>query len=133
MNLANSFTPDPKPIKVEKAPYKGLKRTAIKRKPKGDTEEYDFMVEVFTERGGVCEVSGEKLEFSPSCCHHLLNKNNYKRFRTYKKNLVIIKEEVHFLCHNAAKEIVLQQYPGATILYDRLENLRSEYNNLPTI
>ena len=133
-NLSQSFTPCPKPEKKIKEPYKGLKRTAIKKKLKEPTGELLFMQEVFTERNGICEVTGEKLEFSPSVCHHLLNKNNYKRFRTYTPNLIIIKEEIHFLYHSAAKEYVLSLYPNAIIIYDRMESLRIEYNQpQPTI
>ncbi len=119
---------DPKPIKKEKAPYKGLKRTPIKYKPKGNTDEFDFMMQVFTLRGGKCEVSGVQLEFSPSACHHLLNKNNYKRFRLEPRNLIIIHPEIHFLYHNASKEYLLDQYPNAIILFERAEKLRIEYN-----
>lgn len=125
---------DPKPEKKIKEPYKGLKRTPLKKKFKEPTGELEFMQSEFDKRGGKCEVTGEQLEFSPSCCHHLLNKNNYKRFRLYPPNLIIIKEEIHFLYHNAAKEYVLSLYPKAIIIYERMEELRTLYNQpRPTI
>ena len=122
------FNPDPKKPKKEKPAYAGLKRAAIKHKPKGNTEQLDFMMEVFNERGGKCEITGEVLEFSPMCCHHLLSKKTYGRFKLYKPNLIIITPELHFFYHNQSKEYVLDAYPGAHVLYDRLEELRIEYH-----
>lgn len=128
------FRPDPKPEKKIKEPYKGLKRTAIKNKLKEPTGELEFMQTEFEIRGGKCEITGEQLEFSPAVCHHLLNKNNYKRFRTYAPNLIIIKDEIHYLYHNASREYLLQQYPKAIILFERMEQLRIEYNQpKPTV
>lgn len=122
------FRPDPKPEKKIKVPYAGIKKTPIKFKPKGNTEQLDFMIEVFNERGAKCEITGELLEFSPMCCHHLLSKKTYGRFKLYKPNLIIILPEIHYLYHNSSKEYVLDMHPGAKILYDRLEELRIEYN-----
>lgn len=128
------FRPDPKPEKKIKPPYKGLKRTPLKKHFKEPTGELEFMQSEFTKRGGVCEITGETLEFSPYCCHHLLNKNNYKRFRTYPPNLIIIREDIHDLYHRTSREYVLQLFPKAIIIYERMELLRIEYNQpKPTI
>ena len=132
----NYFNPDPKPIKKEKEPYKGLKRTAIKRKPIGNTDQYDVMKEVFEERGGVCEITGEFLgEFDPFMVHHFLNKNTYKRFKLRKDAMIVIHPDIHYAYHNNDKEYVIDTFgKKANILYDRADELRIECNKpKPTI
>src|SRR3990167_4992530 len=120
---------DPKPLPKPKKPYAGLNRSAIKRKPKGNTDQLDFMMKIFEERGGCCEITGESLEFTPMCAHHILSKKTYTRWKLEPKNLIIILPEIHYLYHTASKEYVLSLYPNARILYDKLEELRIEYNS----
>lgn len=122
------FNPNPKPEKTEKKKPQPLKRTAIKKKLKEPTGELAFMLEQFELKKGICEVTGALLEFSPSACHHLLNKNNYKRFRLYAPNLIIIDPEIHFLYHNSSREYLLSLHPQAIIIYERMEKLRIEHN-----
>ena len=125
----NYFNPDPKPIKKEKEPYRGLKRTAIKRKPIGNTDQHDIMKEVFEERGGRCEITGESLgEFHPFCVHHYLNKNTYKRFKLRKDAMIVIEPDIHYAYHNNSKEYVINTYgTKANTLYNRADELRIEY------
>lgn len=133
-SLHNEFRPFPKPEKVVKPPYSGLKRSAIKKKPVGNTDQVDVMREAFVERGSKCEITNEPLgEFDPFCVHHILNKNNYKRFKLVKKNMIVIHPDIHYAYHNNSKEYVLSQWPKAIVLYTKAEELRMEYNNLPTI
>lgn len=128
------FNPDPKPEKVEKPKYKGLKRTAIKPKPKGNTDQSDAMQEKYAERNGICEITDQPLgEYDPFKVHHYINKNNYKRFREEKRNMIVIDPDIHYAYHNNSKEYVLKMWPKAIILYTKAEELRMEYNNLPTI
>jgi hypothetical protein len=132
----NYFNPDPKPEKKVKEPYKGLKRTPIKRKPVGNTDQVDVMRQVFEERGGKCEITGEPLgEFDPFMVHHLLNKNSYKLFKLYKDAMIVIHPDIHYAYHNNSKEYVISTFGvKANILYDRADELRIEYNKpKPTI
>lgn len=125
----SNFTPAPKPSPTPKKVYKGLKRTAIKKKPVVNTEQLDTMIEVFYERGAICEITGEYLgEFDPFCVHHLVNKNSYKRFKCYKPNMIVIHPDIHYSYHNNDREYVLSMWPKAIVLYDRAEEMRIEYN-----
>jgi hypothetical protein len=125
----SNFTPCPKAEPKPKKVYAGLKRTALNKKPKGNTDQLDTMIEVFNERGATCEITGEYLgEFDPFCVHHLLNKNNYKRFRCYKPNMIVIHPDIHYAYHSNDREYVLSMWPKAIVLYDRAEELRIEYN-----
>jgi hypothetical protein len=116
------YNSDPKPEKTPKKPRKPLRY-----KPKG-TEQIDLMREVFKERGGCCEITGEDLDWSPSCVHHILPKGSHPRFKLYKPNLIVIHPELHYAIHNCSKEYVLQIWPKAIVLYDRAEQLKIEYN-----
>ena len=126
MSDYNFFNPQPKPEKKTKEPYKGLKRTAIK-KTKKTTGELEFMKSEFDKRGGLCEITSELLEFSPMCCHHLLSKKTYTQWRLEPKNLIIIQPEIHYLYHNASREYLLSLYPEAIVIYDKIEQLKTEY------
>ena len=124
----NYFNPQPKPQKTPKKV-----RKPIRYKPKG-TEQIDLMREVFEERGGCCEITGEALEFSPSCVHHLISKKTYALYKLHKPNLIVIHPEIHYSYHNCSKEYVLDLWPGASVLYDRAEELKIEYNTKqPTV
>ena len=126
------FFPDPKPEKKIKPPYKGIKRSAIKHKPVGNTDQLNVMKEVFEERGGKCEITGESLVFDPFCVHHLLNKNNYKRFKLYKKNMIVIHPDIHYAYHNNDKQYVISTFgQKANVLYDKADELRIEYHTKP--
>ena len=131
-----TFRPDPKPEKKEKAAYKGLKRTPIKRNPVGNTDQVDVMREVFYERGAKCEITDAPLgEFDPFCVHHYLNKRTYSRFKLLKRAMIVIDKDIHYAYHNNSKEYVLDTFgKRANVLYDKADELRIEYNNFkPTI
>lgn len=118
------FNPDPKPEKKVKPPYAG-----IKRKVTGNTDQVDLMKHVFTERGGICEITGDDLgEFHPFKVHHLISKKTYTRFKLEKFNLIVIDPDIHYAYHNNSREYVLSMWSKAIILYDKAEELRIEYN-----
>lgn len=128
------FYPDPKPEKKVKVPYVGLKRSAIERKPVGNTDQSDAMKEKYEEQNGICEITNESLgEYDPFKVHHFLNKRTYSRFKNEKKAMIVIDPDIHFAYHNNSREYVLRMWPKAIILYTKAEELRMEYNNLPTI
>lgn len=126
------FNPDPKPEKKVKEPYKGLKRTAIKYKPKGNTDQADAMREKFEEQGGVCEITGLNLgDYDPFKVHHFLSKKTYTRFKNEKRAMIVLDPDIHFAYHNNDKEYVLSMWPKAIILYDKADELRIEYYKKP--
>jgi hypothetical protein len=123
------FRPDPKPEKKEKKPYAGLKRTPIKHKPKGNTDQFDAMKEKFDEQNGICEITGNVLgEFDPFMVHHYLNKRTYSRFKLEKRAMIVIDPDIHYAYHNNDKQYVLSLWKKAIILYTKAEELRIEYN-----
>lgn len=128
------FNPCPKSEKQEKKAYAGLKRTPIKKKPVGNTDQVDVMREVFYERGSKCEITGEPLgDFDPFCVHHYLSKRTYSRFKLEKRAMIVIHPDIHYAYHNNDRAYVLSMWPKAIVLYDRADALRIEYNNPPTI
>ncbi len=129
LDLSQHYKPRPKPEKREKKPYKGIKRSAIKRKPKGNTDQSDAMQEKYADEGGICEVTGVHLgEYEPSKVHHYLNKRTYSRYKNDKRAMIVIDPELHFMYHNQGKEYVIANYGAkANILYDKADELRAEY------
>jgi len=132
-NPYQDWNADPKPEKKPKKAPKGLKRTPIKYKPRGNTDQLDIMREVFDERGGFCEITGTELTFHPFCVHHILPKGKWERFELYKPNLIVIHPDIHFCYHNHTKDYVLRQWPEAIVIYEKIELLKMEYAKLPTI
>jgi len=126
---------DPKPEKKIKTPYKGLKRTAIKPKPKGNTDQSDAMQEKYSDQGGICEITGAFLgEYDPFKVHHYLSKKTYSRFKNEKRAMIVIDPDIHYAYHNNSKEFVLDMYGvKANVLYDKADELRIEYNQKQTV
>lgn len=103
--------------------YKPLKKA---RKVTG---ELDLFREIFTERGGRCEITGEKLVFDPWCFAHILGKKAYPKFRLLKENIAMVKADLHTLYDNGSQEKLLEKYPGAIEIYHRKESLKTLYHN----
>lgn len=131
----SNFNPCPKPEPKVKEPYKGLKRTTIKRKPKGNTDQSDAMKEKYEQQNGICEITGVYLgEYDPFKVHHYINKNTYSRFKNEKRAMIVLDPDIHYAYHNNDREYVLDLWPKAIILYTRAEELRIEYNQpKPTV
>ena len=123
---------DPKPVKKEKSPYKGLKRTPLKYKHKGNTDQSDAMQEKYAEQKGICEISGDPLgEYDPFKVHHYLSKKTYTRFKNEKRAMIVLDPDIHYAYHNNEKDYVLSLWPKAIVLYDKADELRIEYNTKP--
>lgn len=126
------FNPQPKPEKQEKKPYAGLKRTAIKYKPKGNTDQSDAMQKKYEEQNGICEITKQPLgEYDPFKVHHFLSKKTYTKFKNEKRAMIVIDPDIHFAYHSNSREYVLSQWPEAIILYTKADELRIEYNTKP--
>lgn len=113
------FNPQPK-IYSQPKEKRGLKK---ERKPTG---ELALFKEIFLERKGVCEITGQKIEFSPECFLHVLNKNRWAEFRLDKRNIFMVIFDAHNLYDNGSKEFLLSKYPKAQKIYDRKEELKIE-------
>lgn len=131
--MSTFFRPDPKPLPKAKAPHKGLKRSAIKHKPVGNTDQSDAMQEKYAEQKGICEVTGVDLgEYDPFKVHHFLSKKTYSRFKNEKFAMIVIDMDLHYSYHNNSKEYVISTFGvKANILYDRADELRIIYNTKP--
>jgi len=130
------FRPDPKPEPTPKKAAKPLKRTAIKHKPVGNTDQSDAMQEKYAEQNGICEITDQPLgEYDPFKVHHFLSKKTYKKFKTEKRAMIVIDPDIHYAYHNNSKEYVIDTFgPRANILYDKADELRIEYHNpKPTV
>lgn len=121
------FNPDPKKYSQPKQPKK-LKR---ERKVTG---ELALFKEIFIERKGVCEITGQKIEFHPISFMHILAKGAYPRFRLKKDNILMVIPDIHELYDNGSKEYLLSVYPEAIIIFEEKELLKIEYyKDKPTI
>jgi len=121
------FRPDEKKYSQPKQ-KKGLKQK--ERKPTG---ELALFKEIYLERGGVCEITGAKIEFHPICFMHILSKGAYPRFRLYKKNIIMAIADIHINYDGGSKEFLLSLYPKANIIYEKKDELRTEYYKKETI
>ncbi len=91
------FRSDPKPDPTPKNPYKGLKRTAIKKKVKEPTGEKEVFLQIWNERPHVSQVSGDPLGEEPNVWFfaHLLGKKAYPRFKLKKENIFLMTPDEH--------------------------------------
>lgn len=126
--MSDFFRPDPK-VYSQPKPKKGLKQK--ERKPTG---ELAMFREIFLERNGICQITGQKIEFHPICFGHILSKGAYSKFRLYKKNIIMCIPGIHEIYDNGSKEYLLSIYPKAKMIYDLKDELKIEYyQKEPTI
>ena len=102
---------------------KGLK--SGKREPTG---ELVLNKQIYIERGGKCEITGEAIEFHPECFMHVLNKNRWKHLRLERINIFMVIFDIHNLYDNGSKEFLLSKYPKAIKIYERKELLKMEHD-----
>ncbi|SEW21694.1 hypothetical protein SAMN05428988_3238 [Chitinophaga sp. YR573] len=57
----------------------------------------EFYQEIWEERNGICEITGQSLGTEPlsTMFHHLLPKAKYPQFRYCKWNIMMVKPEIH--------------------------------------
>lgn len=98
------FSPQPKSVTIKKTP-KPLKRVAIKYKPK-NSGQVSVFEEIAEERDWICFVTKEPLrELTATQFMHVLPKalNKYPKYKTYKRNIVLAKDEIHDLWDKAPR------------------------------
>lgn len=93
---------NPKPEKTPKKPYKGLKRTALKKKFNKPTGEKDLFLEIWNERPHVSEINGDPLGETPHVYFfmHVVGKKAYPNFRLKKKNIKLATFDQHYYYDN---------------------------------
>jgi hypothetical protein len=106
--------------------YKPLRRVSDKQYGKfnGMREQsrmdHEFFTEIWEERDGICDVTGEFLgEALSTMFHHLLPKAKYPQFRYCKWNILLVKPDIH-----AQIEIDISKVPVAA---ERLKSVVNSY------
>lgn len=101
--------------------------SSIKQKKRAPTGEYALFLSIYSERKGICEITGEQIKFDVNNFAHILSKGAYGKYRLNPFNITHIKPEIHHLYDNSDKETLLKYYPEAQIIYDRKERLKQQY------
>lgn len=96
-------------------------------KPKGPTGELALFRKLYVKLGGKCQITHEPIAFDPWCFIHILSKGAYPSFRLKEENIFMTIPKIHDLYDNGSKEYLLSLYPKAKILYQKKEELKTEY------
>lgn len=101
--------------------------SSIKQKKRAPTGEYALFLSIYTERKGICEVTGEQIKFDVNNFAHILSKGAYGKYRLNPFNIAHVKPEIHHLYDCSDKETLLKHYPEAEVIYERKERLKQQY------
>lgn len=112
---------------------KGLKRSGFAKRTRKKTGERDLFVKLYHKRGGVCEVTGERLlppEHSMFHCQgsHLLPKGTYPDYRMDERNIAMITIEKHDEWGAWSKDRLEKIDPRWKDIVERYRELRIEAN-----
>lgn len=125
------FNPRPKSGPSPKKEKKPLKRTRIKYKRK-DTGQIDTFTEIASEREWRDFITGEPLQaLSTINFAHVLSKamNRYYKFKTYKKNIVLLDEPQHAAWDKEPRSKIIND-PKWRKMFELEAELKLEYKNL---
>ena len=122
MNLSNSFRPDPKPEKKVKDPYKGIKKEYKK------TGELELFHKIYEDRGGICCITKEPIDFNVNCFMHVLSKGAFRSYRLLEWNILLVQRRIHHLYDNEGRDKLLAEFPGAIIIYELKDELKKRYS-----
>lgn len=104
-----------------------LNKSPLKQKIRKPTGELKLFLEIYNARSAKCEITGEDLRFDVNCFAHILSKGAYPNFRLNAANIIMVKADIHHLYDNSSQEKLLDKYPGAKIIYQRKEILKTNY------
>jgi hypothetical protein len=62
--------------------------------------------------------------------HHVLNKKNYKKFKFYLKNIILLIPQEHMDKHSKDQEQLLKDNPNWQKVFDLEKELKEEYKHL---
>ncbi|HJT72654.1 MAG TPA: hypothetical protein VJ720_01525 [Chitinophaga sp.] len=73
-------------------------------------KDHDFFMEIWEERDGRCEVTGEFLgEPLSTMFHHLLPKADYPQYRYCKWNILLVKPDIHAMIESDISKVPMAQ------------------------
>lgn len=111
--------------------YKPWKLVSDKRRAAGPTHgrqherDHQFYTEIWEERGGICQVSGDYLGAEPltTMFHHILPKAKFPQYRYCSWNIILIHPDLH-----AQVERDMDKVPAVKVMYQDLleKHLRGE-------
>lgn len=91
------------------------------------TGELKLFMQIYSERKGICEITGKPLKFEPSIFAHILSKAAFPSYRLNPENIVMCDKRIHDLYDNSDRETLLRHFPEAEIIYKKKDELRSKY------
>ena len=101
---------------------KDTKNYQYKRKPTGEKALFE---EIWDERPRVSFLSGKELDFSVSIFAHVLNKKDFPKYRLYKKNIILLTPDEHFLLDMGTAAQREQYGIVNNCNYSKIEELRN--------
>jgi hypothetical protein len=111
--------PSQKPSRKEKPAYRPKERKA--------TGEWAVFMEIWKERGGKSEISGDRIyQPRPINFMHVLGKGAYPRFRLRKDNIVIGTGDEHY-SYDFGDVTKLRQDKRWSFVFEKFEKLKQEY------
>lgn len=112
--------------------YKPFKRVSMQRVARSrelnekKDRDHELFMEIWEERGGICEVTGVFLgEPLATMFHHLLPKSKYPEFRYCKWNIMLVAPDVH-----AQIESDISKVPVADQRLQELKRSMDLYDNV---
>lgn len=104
------------------------KRKKVLRRVYKPTGEKKVFLKIWQERGGKCEITGKSLIFPiPGNFMHILSKGAYPKFRLLPENIMLVFSCIHHLYDNGSRAKLLSQFPAASIIYDKKQELKQQY------
>ena len=111
---------------------KGYSDTSKNKSPlkrRKTTGELKLFLQLYAERKGRCEITGQLIPFDVNNFAHILGKKAYPSLRLDPDNIIHVKPEIHHLYDNSSKEKLLEKYPAAIKIYEKKNELRYRYYN----
>ena len=86
---------------------------------------------IWNTRPRVCFISGVRLKlFTVNSFAHILPKGNYKHYKLYDRNIVLMTPENHHAQHNRAKSDLIKENERWKDFFLTQDALREEYNRI---
>jgi hypothetical protein len=128
MDLSNSFHPHPKPEKKGKVTDADKQKAWAKYRKRKTTGEAELFQRIYDQRGGICCITGEHLEYDVNCFMHVLSKGAFRSYRLFEWNILLVKRRIHHLYDNEGRDKLLAEFPGAIIIYELKDELKKRYS-----
>ena len=70
-------------------------KKALAKREENKRKDDEMRLEIWNERPHKCEITGEKIEFSPIVFSHILSKGAYPEYRHKKENIMLVTARIH--------------------------------------